>query len=95
MIDKEIDRKVRLWEQHGQTIMLAVITAALAFAAKTMWDANALQATMVAKIEALSSQLARLESSMSEMQAQYITRSEFNGHEQRLQRLESDAERRR
>lgn len=46
----ETERRFRLWEQHGQTIMLAVITGALMFASKALWDNNAVQATMVAEI---------------------------------------------
>ena len=81
----EVAEKVALWEKHGQTIMLAVITGVLAFSAKTLWDSNAIQATMVARIDSLTNQVAKLEGAVSAMQQQYVTRSEFAVHEQRIQ----------
>lgn len=85
----ETERRFRLWEQHGQTIMLAVITGALMFASKALWDNNAVQATMVAEIKHLTTQVAELKGAMNSMQASYITRAEFAVHEQRLQALEA------
>lgn len=81
--------KVQAWERHGQSILLAVITSALLFTSKTLWDANSLQATLVARVEALSNQVARLEGAVTSMQAQYVTRAEFSIHEQRIQGLEA------
>ncbi len=87
----EVDRKVRLWAQHGQTLMLAVITATVGFAAKTTWDSNTLQATLVARIDILTLQITELK----QQQTQYITRPEFAAHEayihQRLQAVEGRA----
>lgn len=79
-----------IWEQHGQTLLLSVITAVLLFASKTLWDANAMQATMIEKIGSLTNQVARLEGAVSSMQASYITRGEFVVHEQRIQSIESE-----
>jgi hypothetical protein len=87
-MDRYADKKVKVWEQHGQTIMLFVITAVLGFASKTLWDANAVQATMVAEIRSLTSNVARLEGALSAMQQQYVSRNEFAIHEQRIQRVE-------
>lgn len=81
--------KVSLWEQHGQTIMLMVITGVLAFAAKALWESNTVQATMAAEIKNLSSQVSKLEGAVGAMQASYVTRAEFAVHEQRIQSLES------
>lgn len=85
----DTDRKVRLWEQHGQSIVLAVILGVLTFTAKTLWDANTIQATMAEKISGLSNQVAKLEGAVSTMQQQYVTRAEFAVHEQRIQTLEA------
>mgnify|MGYP000382039745 CR=1 FL=1 len=79
-----------LWEQHGQTLLLSVITAVLLFASKTLWDANAVQASMITKIEHLSTQVSRLEGAVTAMQANYVTRGEFAVHEQRIQTLEGE-----
>ena len=84
----EATRRVRLWEQHLQSVLLALITAALIFAATSLVDAKALQATLVAQIAALSNQVARLEGSVSTVQANHVSRTEFMVHEQRLQTLE-------
>ena len=80
--------KVALWERHGQTIMLAVITTVLAFSAKTLWDTNATQAKMTEQIASLTTQVSELRGAFSAMQQQYVTRSEFAVHEQRIQSLE-------
>ena len=85
----ETERRIRLWEQHGQSIILAVILGVLAFTAKTLWDSNSIQAGMVEKIASLSNQVAKLEGAVSTMQQQYVTRAEFAVHEQRIQSLES------
>lgn len=81
--------KAQTWERHGQSLLLALITSALVFTAKTLFDSNAMQATLVARIEALSNQVARLEGAVTSMQAQYVTRAEFSIHEQRIQGLEA------
>lgn len=79
-----------IWEQHGQTLLLSIITAVLLFASKTLWDANAIQASMIVKIEALAAQVSRLEGAVTAMQANYVTRGEFAVHEQRIQSIESE-----
>jgi hypothetical protein len=82
-------RERGIWEQHGQTLMLSVITAVLMFSSKTLWDSNAIQASMIEKINGLSSQVARLEGAVTAMQANYVTRGEFAVHEQRIQNIEA------
>ena len=83
-------RETSVWEQHGQSLLLAVITAVLMFASKTLWDSNAIQASMIEKISGLSTQVARLEGAVSAMQANYVTRGEFAVHEQRIQSIETE-----
>lgn len=78
-----------IWERHGQTIMLSVITAALMFASKALWDSNAVQTAMSVRIEHLTTQVAELRGAMNSAQLNSPTRAEFAGHEQRLQALES------
>ena len=85
----EIDRKVRLWEQHGQSIMLAVITGVLAYSANALVDAKTAQASMAAELKSMSAQMQRLEGAVSAMQLQYVTRGEFAVHEQRIQAMEA------
>lgn len=83
-------RAASIWEQHGQTLLLSVITAVLLFASKTLWDSNAIQASMIEKISGLATQVARLEGAVSAMQANYVTRGEFAAHEQRIQNIETE-----
>ena len=83
-------RDASIWEQHGQTLLLSVITAVLLFASKTLWDSNAIQASMIEKISGLATQVARLEGAVSAMQANYVTRGEFAIHEQRIQNMETE-----
>lgn len=85
----ETDRKVRLWEQHGQTIMLAVITGALAFTGNALIDAKTAQASMAAEIKGMAAQIHKMEGALTSMQLLYVTRPEFQVHEQRLQALEA------
>lgn len=77
------------WERHGQTFLLALMTAVLFFAARTLWDNNAVQAKMTEQIAALGLQVAKLEGTVSAMQQQYVTRPEFSVHEQRIQSIEA------
>lgn len=82
-------RKVRLWEQHGQSILLFVITMSLAWTAKTLWDSNASQASTATDVRVIREQLAELRGAVSAMQTQYVPRGEFLVHEQRIQSLEA------
>jgi len=88
-------RQRRIWEQHGQTIMLFVITSALGFATKTLWDSNALQASLVVQIKYLTEQVSELRQTLNSSQQNNVSRSEFVVHEQRLQALERTNDRRR
>lgn len=85
----ETDRRVRVWEQHGQSIMLAVITGVLAYSANALVEAKTAQASMITEVRGLSAQVQRLEGAVTAMQLQYVTRGEFAVHEQRIQKLES------
>lgn len=84
----ETDRKVALWERHGQTLLLACVTTALGYAGNALIDSRTAQASMATEMKFMSSQLLRLEGAVSAMQLQYVTRPEFAVHEQRLQAME-------
>ena len=88
MTETESTAKVRLWEQHGQSIMLAVITGVLAYSGNALVDAKTAQASMASELKSMSAQMQRLEGAVSAMQLQYVTRGEFAVHEQRIQSLE-------
>lgn len=88
-MNQDDGRRFRLWEQHGQTILLGVITAALAYAGNAMVEAKAAQAAMAVEIKSMSNHLSKLEGAVIAMQAQYVTRAEFAVHEQRIQAMEA------
>jgi hypothetical protein len=85
----DLGRKVLTWERHGQSIMLAIITSVLAYSANAMVDAKTSQASMAAELRAMAAQMQRLEGAFSAMQNNYVSRAEFNVHEQRLQAVEA------
>jgi len=89
MSTPEIERKVRLWEQHGQTIMMAAVLGVLTFAGNALLDAKTAQAAMAVEVKNMSAQIQRMEGAITAMQAHYVTRGEFAVHEQRIQVLES------
>jgi hypothetical protein len=87
--ETETARRVRMWEQHGQTIMSGLTLAALAWTANALIDAKSAQAATAVELKTMSVHIARLEGAVSAMQQQYVTRSEFAVHEQRIQGLEA------
>jgi hypothetical protein len=88
-MDTEFEPRLGVWERHGQTLLLGVITAVLAFAAKALWDGSTAQATAAIEIKNLSLQIAKLEGTVQAMQSNFVTRGEFAVHETRIQSLES------
>jgi hypothetical protein len=86
--DPDISRRVRLWEQHGQTLMLTIITAALAYSGNALVKSEAAQAATTVELRNMSANVHRLEGAVTAMQ-QYVTRAEFAVQEQRLQTLEN------
>lgn len=87
--DIDVGRRVRLWEQHGQTLMLTIITAALAYSGNALVKSEAAQAATTVELRNMSANVHRLEGAVTAMQQQYVTRAEFAVHEQRLQTLEN------
>lgn len=81
--------KMATWERHGQTIMLAVVTGTLMFTGKFMWGVNSQLAEIVVDNKHLALQVARLEGTISTMQANFITRNEFSPYAERIRNLES------
>lgn len=84
----EVKAKMAIWERHGQSIMLAVVTAALGFTGKFMWSVNTQLAEIVSDNKHLSLQVAELKGTISAMQASYVTRNEFGPWVDRIRTLE-------
>ena len=80
--------RLRTWERHVQTILMAATIGVMSFASKAVWDSNTAQAQMAVRIEGLTNQVAELRGAVGSMQQQYVLRAEFAVHEQRIQLLE-------
>lgn len=91
--DGAAKEKIATWERHWQTIMLAVVTAALMFTGKFLWEANGKLAELVNENMHVSSQLHEIRGAMNAMQNSYITRNEFAPYVERLRTLESNGTR--
>jgi outer membrane murein-binding lipoprotein Lpp len=87
--ETETDRKVRLWEQHGQTLLMGLMTLGSAYMGNALVDSKTAQAATVVELKTLTTNVARLEGVVTAMQQQYATRAEFAVHEQRIQALEA------
>lgn len=85
---EELKGKFAVWEKHAQTIMLMIVTTALAFTGNFMWKVNSQLAEMAAENKHLAFQLAELKGQIAGMQATYITRPEFTSYTERLRMLE-------
>lgn len=87
--DDELRVKFGTWEKHAQTIMLMVVTTALAFTGNFMWKVNSQLSEMATENKHLAFQLAELKGQIAGMQATYITRPEFTSYAERLRNLEA------
>lgn len=86
---EETAQKLAVWERHGQTILLSIITTTLIGTATILYNSNATQASMAAEIRALQTQVGEMRIAITAMQQHYVSRPEFQNHEQRIQALES------
>ena len=86
---EELKAKLGVWEKHAQTIMLMIVTTALAFTGNFMWKVNSQLAEIVTENRNLAGQVAELKGRIEGMQGNFITRPEFNSYTERLRMLES------
>lgn len=87
-IAQETSRKMEAWERHWQTILLGIVTLAISFTGKFMWDVNKQLSEIVIENRHLHLSIARLEGTIAAFQANYVTRVEFAPYQERLTRLE-------
>lgn len=81
------DRRASI-ERHLQSIMLAVVTAAIFFAAKYIYDDNRAKALAQLQLELLTTQVIELRTEVRALQGNYIRRDDFRELEQRVRQLE-------
>ena len=89
-IDKPLGRR-NLLEQHAQSVLLALITAALLYSGSFVLQAREDAVRTAAQLATLTSEVAALRAQLAAMQAAYggfVGREDFRDHEDRLRSLE-------
>lgn len=79
-------------ERHIQTIMIALITGSIVFAATYFFNDNSSKAVLVNQLNQLSTQLQELRGDVRNMQNQLVPKEQYNDHEIRLRALEKKSE---
>lgn len=87
-MDDDLRERLGVWEKHAQTIMLTIVTAALAFTGNFMWKVNSQLSEIMVENKHLSMQVAEIKGQIAAMQNAYITRPEFNSYVERIRELE-------
>lgn len=77
-----------LIEQHAQSVLLAVITAALIYSGTFVVQAREDAVRSAAQLVALTAEVSALRGQLSVMQGNYIGRDDFRDHEARIRHLE-------
>lgn len=76
-------------EQHVQSILLTVITAAVLYSGTFVIGAREDAVRFTAQIAALAAEVGALRVQLSAMQTNYTSREEYRDHEARIRMLES------
>lgn len=82
------ERKRSLIEQHFQSVLLAVITAALLYSGTFVVQAREDAVRTAAQLAALTQEVSGLRAQIGVMQGSYVQRDDFRDHENRLRHLE-------
>lgn len=80
--------KRNLIEQHFQSVLLAIITAALIYSGTFVVQAREDAVRTASQLAALTSEVAGLRSQIGVMQGNYVQRDDYRDHEARLRHLE-------
>lgn len=80
--------KRSLIEQHFQSVLLALITAALLYSGSFVVQAREDAVRTSSQLSALTSEVAGLRAQLAVMQGSYVQRDDFRDHESRLRHLE-------
>lgn len=78
-----------LLEQHAQSVLLAVITAALIYSGSFVLQAREDSVRTAAQLATLTSEVAALRVALTGMQSNYTNREDYRDHEVRIRQLES------
>lgn len=75
-------------ERHIQTIMIAVITGALFFAANYVYSDNRAKAVQQTQLEVLTSQVFEMRADLRSLQTNYVKKEELRELDSRIRELE-------
>lgn len=82
------ERKSSLIERHLQSVLLALITAALLYSGSFVVQAREDAVRTSSQLSALTSEVAGLRAQLTVMQGSYVQRDDWKDHESRLRHLE-------
>lgn len=88
MAEEVTERKSSLIERHLQSVLLALITAALLYSGSFVVQAREDAVRTSSQLSALTSEVAGLRAQLGVMQGSYVQRDDFRDHEVRLRHLE-------
>ena len=88
MAEEVTERKSSLIERHLQSVLLALITAALLYSGSFVVQAREDAVRTSSQLSALTSEVAGLRAQLAVMQGSYVQRDDFRDHESRLRHLE-------
>lgn len=80
-------------EQHAQSVLLAVITAAVLFSGGFVMQVREDSVRISTQLALLTAEMTALRAQLAVMQSNYIGRDDFRDHEARIRQLEKDAKR--
>ena len=84
----EEERKRSLIEQHFQSVLLAIITAALLYSGTFVVQAREDAVRTASQLAALTQEVSGLRSQLVVLQSNYVQRDDYRDHESRLRHLE-------
>lgn len=88
MAEEVTERKSSLIERHLQSVLLALVTAALLYSGSFVVQAREDAVRTSSQLSALTSEVAGLRAQLAVMQGSYVQRDDFRDHESRLRHLE-------
>ncbi len=85
---QEATPKRSVIEQHAQSVLLAVITAAVLYSGSFVVQARENSVRLSEQLASLTTEVAAMRAQIVVMQGNYVTRDDFRDHESRLRHLE-------
>jgi hypothetical protein len=77
------------WERHLQTVMIALITGSIFFAANYFYNDNQSKGVVKLQLDTLTNQVIELRADIKALQFNYVKREEFRELEERVRRIEN------